>query len=217
MPVNTEFTSVSMWLHNISLIAYHNSVCHLSSLSLLVCVFFAVQLKSIVCFRPAYQLEMMKQLRVMNVDANTVGWYQSCYLGTFFDQSFVDAQYTYQKHIPNSVVVVYDPFQTKKGKLVIKAYRLTDEFMKLYNTMTEGKGNNKFNHDAFAKSDLDSSDIFEQIPIKIHNSHLIHAFLYEIREEKNWACNNERLGLAHSHGVEKNMQVLSQCIDSYSK
>lgn len=34
----------------------------------------------------AYQLEMMKHLRTINVDNNTVGWYQSAYLGTFFDQ-----------------------------------------------------------------------------------------------------------------------------------
>lgn len=33
-----------------------------------------------------YQLEMMKHLARVNVDNNTVGWYQSAYLGTFFDQ-----------------------------------------------------------------------------------------------------------------------------------
>ena len=34
----------------------------------------------------AYQVEMMKHLRTVNVDNNVVGWYQSAYLGTFFDQ-----------------------------------------------------------------------------------------------------------------------------------
>lgn len=33
-----------------------------------------------------YQIDMMRHLRTVNVDNNTVGWYQSAYLGTFFDQ-----------------------------------------------------------------------------------------------------------------------------------
>lgn len=33
-----------------------------------------------------YQIEMMRMMRTVNVDNNTVGWYQSAYLGTFFDQ-----------------------------------------------------------------------------------------------------------------------------------
>lgn len=125
----------------------------------------------------AYQLEMMKALRTVNVDNNTVGWYQSAYLGTFFDQGLLDAQFTYQKHIPNSVVIIYDPFQTTRGRLVLKAYRLTDSFMKLYE-----KG--KFTYEMFTKNGLDSTDIFQEVAVKVHNSHLVHGFLYELREQK---------------------------------
>jgi hypothetical protein len=31
---------------------------------------------------------------------------------------------------------------------------------------------------------FETSAIFEEIPIKVHNSHLVHGFLYELREQK---------------------------------
>lgn len=178
----------------------------------------------------AYQLEMMKHLRTVNVDNNTVGWYQSAYLGTFFDQGLLEAQYTYQKHIPNSVVVVYDPFQTSKGRLVLKAYRLSDEFMKIYSpsgaaSALEGKP--KFSYEEFNKLGLDSCEIFQSVPIKVHNSHLVHGFLYELREEKyqarklvdvdrNWSSNLERLNLNYTSFLEKNLAQLGSAIEGYS-
>lgn len=48
-----------------------------------------------------YQKEMMMQLRKVNVDCNTVGWYQSAFLGSFLDQDILKQQYEYQKSIPN--------------------------------------------------------------------------------------------------------------------
>ncbi len=35
-----------------------------------------------------YQWEMMKCLREVNIDNNTVGWYQSAYLGSFLNEVF---------------------------------------------------------------------------------------------------------------------------------
>ena len=67
------------------------------------------------CFHAEYQVDMMKNLRIVNVDHNAVGWYQSALLESFINQSMIESQYSYQKEIPNSVVVVYDPFSTTKG------------------------------------------------------------------------------------------------------
>jgi translation initiation factor 3 subunit H len=182
----------------------------------------------------AYQLEMMRHLRAVNVDNNTVGWYQSAYLGTFFDQGLLEAQYTYQKHIPASVVVVYDPFQTTKGRLVLKAYRLSDEFMAVYSPSGAGSalvaegGRPKFSYEEFNKLGLDSCDIFQQVPIKVHNSHLVHGFLYELREEKqsarslvdvdrHWSANLERVNVNYSAFLEKNLTMLGNTIEQYSQ
>ena len=43
-----------------------------------------------------YQMEMMRCLRDVNVDNNTVGWYQSTYLSSFIDESCIDTQFNYQ-------------------------------------------------------------------------------------------------------------------------
>lgn len=96
---------------------------------------------------------MMKCLRTINVDNNTVGWYQSSIMGSYLTQVRavglplpwphiacaqynIEAQYTYQKAIPTSVMLVYDPYRTSGGHLQLRAYRLTAAFMKLY---AEGK------------------------------------------------------------------------------
>lgn len=36
-----------------------------------------------------YQWEMMKCLREVNIDNNTVGWYQSAYLGSFLNEVYL--------------------------------------------------------------------------------------------------------------------------------
>ena len=43
-----------------------------------------------------YQMEMMRCLREVNVDNNTVGWYQSTYFSSFIDESCVETQFNYQ-------------------------------------------------------------------------------------------------------------------------
>jgi translation initiation factor 3 subunit H len=159
-----------------------------------------------------YQIDMMKCLRTVNVDNNTVGWYQSAFLGSFLNSSIVEAQYTYQKEIPCSVVVVHDPFSTAKGRLALKAYRLTDAFMDMY-----AKGS--YSQRSFAEFDVSSSEILEEIPIKVHNSHLVHAFLYELREHNTsggMQCHFDRLSLTANPFVEKNLGIMADCIDQYA-
>ena len=44
----------------------------------------------------------------------------------------VETQYEHQKAFPNAVVIVYDPFRTTMGRLALKAFRLTRDFMEAY-------------------------------------------------------------------------------------
>lgn len=39
--------------------------------------------------------------------------------------AIIEAQFEYQRSIPRTVVIVYDPIRTTHGSLAIKAYRLT--------------------------------------------------------------------------------------------
>jgi len=156
-----------------------------------------------------YQIEMMKCFRSVNIDNNTVGWYQSALLGSFLNYSIIEEQYKYQVEIPSSVVVVYDPFRTTHGHLALKAYRLSDAFMTLY-------ASGELSHTKFFEHNIDSSGIFEEIPIKVHNSHLVHGFLYELREDTSMNCDFSRLSVSNHPFIEKTLGTLSHCIDDYN-
>jgi len=71
-----------------------------------------------------YQLDMLKRLREVNVDSNTVGWYQTTHLGQFFSEQVIETQYAYQMQIPRTILLVYDPLQSAIGKPAFKAFRL---------------------------------------------------------------------------------------------
>jgi translation initiation factor 3 subunit H len=79
-----------------------------------------------------YQFEMMRCLRLVNIDHNIAGWYQSTYFGSYINQSTIDTQFSYQETIDKSVLIVYDPVRTDQGYLSLKALRLTPQFMKIY-------------------------------------------------------------------------------------
>lgn len=156
-----------------------------------------------------FQLEMMTCLKDTNVDNNTVGWYQAAYLGSFLTPAFIAHQVQYQNAIPNSVVVVYDPYRTTRGKLVLKAFRLSPEFMELY-------GSGDFSLDKFAELDVISSDIFMELPVQVKNSHLVHGFLYEMRDDQTMRCDVDRLSLHANPYICKNLSQLGSLIDDYA-
>jgi len=119
-----------------------------------------------------YQYDMMRCLREVNVDNNTVGWYQSTYLGSHITEAMVSTQYNYQESIPKCVCLVWDPLQQAQGKLGIKALRLSVEFMELYKTQ-------EFTLDSISKASLSWEDVFEQVPVSITNSHLLKGWLLQ--------------------------------------
>lgn len=75
-----------------------------------------------------YDLDMLKALRKVNVDNNSVGWYQSTFLGSYCTKDTILHQFEYQESLPNSVVLIYDSVRTVQGQLAIKALRLTEQF-----------------------------------------------------------------------------------------
>jgi len=158
-----------------------------------------------------YQMEMMRSLREVNTDHNAVGWYTSTYL-SYFPSASINDQFKYQTAITKCVVLVYDPLKATQGELALKAYRMTDAFMKLYST-------NNFTHESLANSRLAFNSIFEEIPIKITNSHLLKAFLFDLEKSGSVvdaATEFERLDLATNPFLEKNLEVLIQCVDDFA-
>lgn len=154
-----------------------------------------------------YQLEMMRCLREVNVDNNTVGWYQSTYLGSYQTVELIETFLNYQENIKRCVCLVYDPYRSSQGVLALKALKLTDSFMEVY------RGGN-VTADALAKGNISWQDIFEEIPISIANSTLHSVLMQEI--ESDAAANQadfDRLVLSTNPYLEKNLEFLSECLD----
>lgn len=154
-------------------------------------------------------MEMMRCLREVNVDNNTVGWYQSTYFSSFIEDSCIETQFNYQEHIKNCVVIIYDPSRTRATGMALRAFRLTEPFMHLYK---EGK----FNANLLASVNLTSGDVFKELDIQVRNSHLSSALLLELQDECNLNVNTsdfQRLELYTNPFLEKQMQLLIECID----
>lgn len=148
-----------------------------------------------------YQMEMMKMLREVNVDNNCVGWYKSIYAGSFCQAPLVDTQFSYQDNLCNNcVVLLYDPSETSKHNLSVKAYQISEEFVASYRSKS-----NSF---------VSPSSILVQLPLKVRNPGLINAFLYDIHESCQLklapvsGCNSEA-----AFPMELNLEHCCQWVD----
>lgn len=85
----------------------------------------------------AYQNEMIRLFKEVNVDANNAGWYMSTSMGNFVSQNTIENQFFYQKELnERTVALVHDVSKSSQGALTLKAFRLSPTFMAAYR---EGK------------------------------------------------------------------------------
>ncbi|RDL42264.1 Eukaryotic translation initiation factor 3 subunit H [Venustampulla echinocandica] len=121
-----------------------------------------------------YQNEMIKYLREVNVDANNVGWYTSANMGNFVNTSLIENQFFYQKELnEKTVALVHDVSRSSQGALSLRAFRLSPTFMAAYKE-------NKFTTENMQKTKFTYKDILVELPIIIHNSHLLTSFLHQL-------------------------------------
>lgn len=121
-----------------------------------------------------YQIKMLSLLNDVNIDNHSVGWYQSMSLNHLYTQDVINYHYNFQSRdsIGNSIFIIYDQnLSSKRGELVLKAYRLNDKFM-------------NFKKKANPTTNIKTSEIFDEIPLKIKNSGLSSAFLYTLKYNK---------------------------------
>ncbi|OJJ49646.1 hypothetical protein ASPZODRAFT_128141 [Penicilliopsis zonata CBS 506.65] len=123
----------------------------------------------------AYQAEMVRMLREVNVDANNVGWYTSANMGSFVNMNVIENQFFYQKEMnEQTVALVHDVSRSAQGSLSLRAFRLSPKFMAAFRE-------NKFTTEELQKSNLKYQDIFVELPVEIHNSHLITNFIHQLQ------------------------------------
>jgi translation initiation factor 3 subunit H len=155
----------------------------------------------------AYQLDMMRCLREVNVDNNTVGWYQSSVLGSYQTQEMIDTFISYHDSIKKCVCIVYDPQKSARGQVSVKAIRLKDTFITLFK---EGKLTGKDLREAA----VSWRDVFVEVPIKVHNSSLSQALIADINPAAGaTAADLERLNLGSAPYISKTMGNLIDCLD----
>ncbi|KAL3694955.1 hypothetical protein R1sor_008606 [Riccia sorocarpa] len=154
-----------------------------------------------------YQLEMMRCLREVNVDNNTVGWYQSTYMGSYQTVELIETFLNYQENIRRCVCIIYDPLRSQQGIVALKALRLSDSFMELYRT-------ENFKGEKLREKNMAWTDIFEEIPVKIANSALVSSVMTELETDAPATqCDFDRLVLSTSPFMEKNLEFLIECMD----
>ncbi|KAI5299338.1 vesicle formation at the endoplasmic reticulum [Ascosphaera pollenicola] len=121
-----------------------------------------------------YEREMIKMLREVNVDANNVGWYTSANMGNYINPNMIENQFHYQKE-PNerAIALVHDVSRSSQGVLSLRAFRLSPQFMSAFKEK-------KFTAEQLQKSNLRYQDIFVEIPLQIHNSHLLTSYLHQL-------------------------------------
>jgi len=117
-------------------------------------------------------------------------------------ETLVETQYVYQNEIPKSVVLVYDPLQTSVGKGAFKAFRLTQDFIEKF----------KAGKEEGLAAPVPSSDVFEEVPLKIVNSVLVEAFLLD-QERRRSAQQFAMLDLENQSFLEKNLTFLLESLD----
>jgi translation initiation factor 3 subunit H len=148
-----------------------------------------------------FQMEMMRMLREVNVDNNCVGWYQSMYLGIYSTSSVLETQFSYQTDLsPNSIVLLYDPLQTAHGNFCLKAFRLTEECLKM-----KQAGKNEF---------INPANIFEELPVKCTNPSLANAMLQDWTPKSDITL--DRLDLSTHPYLEKHLEFLCGWVDELS-
>ncbi|KAI5295194.1 hypothetical protein KEM52_002086 [Ascosphaera acerosa] len=121
-----------------------------------------------------YEREMIKMLRDVNVDANNAGWYTSTSMGSYMNLNTIENQFHYQKEAGDkAVALVHDVSRSAQGALSLRAFRLSPQFMAAYK-------DKKFTTEQLQKSNLRAKDIFVELPVQIHNSHLLTSYLHQL-------------------------------------
>lgn len=158
----------------------------------------------------AYQTEMLSSLRGLNLDSNIVGWFQSHALDQFSLAScwdtIVTLQNKYQEKFPNAVLILFDPTAAKQGSLYLKALRLTTKFRDLYTS-----NNGHLTSGQLLESDLSSTEIFEEVPVKLSSSFMNHALLYELRDMPG----TSDLKVRAPDTLTRSLTRAGACIDEY--
>ncbi|QDZ25043.1 subunit H of translation initiation factor 3 [Chloropicon primus] len=157
----------------------------------------------------SYQLEMMRCLREVNVDNNTVGWYQSTFVGSYQTLELVETFMSYQESIKRCVCIVYDPQEAAQGSFGLKVLKLKEKFLNLFK---EGK----VTATTLNQEGVTSKDMFQELPITVTNSSLVSA-MFNVLQSDGQADQGtfDRLTFVEPDLLERNLEFMMESVDEY--
>ncbi|CAL8071233.1 unnamed protein product [Calicophoron daubneyi] len=137
----------------------------------------------------AFEVSMIKNLRQINIDYLNVGFYQSGPGGISVNRPNLDNIYQCQSRLPESVLLTYDPTRTARGQVGLKAYRLCEDIL---NARSDAERRLRINatpkgpevswecEAAGALGVGSFTRLLDEIPVVLHNSHLVNIVLSDI-------------------------------------
>lgn len=155
-----------------------------------------------------YQQEILEALKSLGEGVEFQGWFQSTISGNFLTPQLVEALAQQQLQNKNSFILIHNMASIGK-EIDVKALRLSENFLTTYI-------NGKWKIKDLETHKLSFFNIFDEIPLKIHNQHLVNLFLAEspvsasVVEAENLTFNS------NSNMTTQLLESLCSQIDSYN-
>ncbi|KAG5359887.1 Eukaryotic translation initiation factor 3 subunit H [Yarrowia sp. C11] len=179
-----------------------------------------------------YQPEMIDHLKEVNVDSNSVGWYQSTVLGRIYNASVIENLAVFQEKNPDSVVLVYDVAgsevvsdadpasnggpqghtTTTPSGFNLRAFRLSEEYLSV-------RKSGKFDTATLTENNLTYHDVLVELPVEIKNSNLATLLLYQLGQQYPNSPFAEssfsNLNVSVDPFLEKNIEAIFDSVDDF--
>lgn len=155
-----------------------------------------------------YQQEIYDALKSLDLGVEFQGWFQSTISGNFVTSQLIESLAQQQLSNKNSFILIHNMASIGK-EVELKALRLSENFLTTY---LDGKWKTK----DLESHKLSFLNIFDEIPINIHNQHLVNLYLAGNEPEP---CASEADNLNFNSNSNITTQLLENMysqIDSYN-
>eukprot|EP01028_Stygiella_incarcerata_P004186 TRINITY_DN1889_c0_g1_i1.p1 TRINITY_DN1889_c0_g1~~TRINITY_DN1889_c0_g1_i1.p1 ORF type:complete len:313 (+),score=98.08 TRINITY_DN1889_c0_g1_i1:144-1082(+) len=159
-----------------------------------------------------YYEKRVQQLQMCQYDSSNVGFFKT---DSFSSIDFVNDLLPWQKKNKNSVCIIFDRLLFAQGLPSLKAFRLTERFMRIWNAKEDVPTEKE--QDVFRG--LIMRDAIEELPIMIHNTARVGAFLSVLAhdEESEEMFEAEELDILPDVYIKEAVPQLINAVDEYSK
>lgn len=156
-----------------------------------------------------YQQDILDSLKKLGYGIGFQGWFQSTVSGNFVTTQLVDALVQQQLTNKNSFILIHNMASIGK-ELDLKAIRLSESFVRTY---LDGKWKSK----DLENHKLSFLNIFDEIPIRIRNQHLVNLYLASSTNDTKSENEFDILNLSSNQNVTAQLlESLYGQVDAYN-